>query len=297
VTVPAAALLVILASQPATPESRVTLRVQGRSVSLSDEQQSDLSRRVERLITGCSINSVTSPDIFSTRSLDKEWEENLAGSRLHLRLSEPLRSRHGGVQISEVLVGLGSPTFIGPELSKHAGQVTGYVKCDGHRSLALMCGPSIRRHLLPGQEKACEAYDRLGEPRDPTPRITPIYSRLVDGPSFLVVCPNTTVAAIPAGTYMGNALRLDGKEEKPSGMVGSLLGGPPDPIEPGKDWIEILSLAQSNKPTWSATFGANIRDTRPLSLTRGRHRLAVQCGREWSPEIEFYWEPGPPNEK
>ena len=167
-TIATLALLSLLVpeAKPLEAEPRVTLLVQGRSVSLSGRERSDVARRVETLIVGCAINSVTSPGMFSARSLNTEWQDALAGSHLYVRFSKLLRSRRGGLPISEVVIGFEHPSFIGPELSKHGEEVTGHVKCDGHRSLALMCAPSIRPHLLSGQEKACEAYDRIGEPRD-----------------------------------------------------------------------------------------------------------------------------------
>jgi hypothetical protein len=44
--------------------------------------------------------------------------------------------------------------------------VVGHVKCDGHRALAVMCEPPVRRHLLPGQAGSCRVYDTIGEPRE-----------------------------------------------------------------------------------------------------------------------------------
>jgi hypothetical protein len=162
-----ATLAIIALVLPAeTPEARVTLFMQGRSVPLSDGERLDVARRAEVLIVGCAINSATSPEMFSARSLGTEWKETRTGSHLYVRFPRPLRYRRKDPPISEVVIGFAYPTFIGPELSKHRDQVMGYVKCDGHRSLALMCAPSIRPHLLPGQERACKVYDRLGEPRD-----------------------------------------------------------------------------------------------------------------------------------
>ena len=78
----------------------------------------------------------------------------------------PLRTERGGLQISEVVVGLQDASFIGPELSRHRDDVVGHVKCDGHRALALMCEPPVRSHLLPGQAGSCRVYDTIGEPRE-----------------------------------------------------------------------------------------------------------------------------------
>jgi hypothetical protein len=98
---------------------------------------------------------VTAPDLFATRALAKEWQDVRAGSHLYVR-----------VEISEVVVGLEDPSFIGPELSRHGGQVVGHVKCNGLRALALMCRPPVRPHLLARQRANCSVYDRIGDPRE-----------------------------------------------------------------------------------------------------------------------------------
>ena len=59
------------------------------------------------LIVGCAITSVTAPDIFAARALAKEWQDVRAGSHLYVRFPTPLRAERGGVEISEVVVGLG----------------------------------------------------------------------------------------------------------------------------------------------------------------------------------------------
>jgi len=161
--VPLAILLAV--AEPADP-ARVTLVAHGVSVALSESEEAQIARRVEVLIVGCAITSVTSPGIFAGRSLAKEWQDALAGSHLFVRFLKPVRAERGGVQISEVVVGLQDASFIGPELSRHQDGVVGHVKCDGHRSLALMCELPIRRHLLPGQARNCAVYDRIGEPRE-----------------------------------------------------------------------------------------------------------------------------------
>jgi hypothetical protein len=167
VTIATLALLALLL--PAgTPEARVTLLIQGRSVPLSDGERADVARGAETLIVGCAINSVTSPGMFSARSLNTEWNDARTGSHLYVRFPRPPRSQGKELPISEVVIGFAHPSLIGPELSRHRNQVTGYVKCEGHRSLALMCAPSIRPHLLSGQERACDVNDRVGEPRETT---------------------------------------------------------------------------------------------------------------------------------
>ena len=142
----------------------VALIRDGSAVALSEPGQSQIARRAKALIVGCAITSVADPDLFAARALAKEWQDLRARSHIYVRFPTPLRAERGGVQISEVVVGLEDPSFIGPELTRHGDQVVGHVKCSGHRALALMCAPSVRPHLLPGQRANCAVYDRIGDP-------------------------------------------------------------------------------------------------------------------------------------
>jgi len=142
----------------------VTLIRDGSVVALTEPGQSQIARRAKALIVGCAITSVADPDLFAARALAKEWHDLRARSHIYVRFPTPLRAERGGVQISEVVVGLEDPSFIGPELTRHGDQVVGHVKCSGHRALALMCAPSVRPHLLPGQRANCAVYDRIGDP-------------------------------------------------------------------------------------------------------------------------------------
>lgn len=144
----------------------VTLVRDGSAITLSELEQAQIARRVETLIVGCATTSVTAPDIFAARALAKEWQDVRAGSHLYVRFPAPLRAERGRVEISEVVVGLEDPSFIGPELSRHGDRVVGHVKCDGLRALALMCMPPVRPHLLTRQRANCSVYDRIGDPRE-----------------------------------------------------------------------------------------------------------------------------------
>ena len=160
-----ACLAALLAgAEGADPGSGVTLIRDGAAVVLSEAERSQIARRVEALIVGCAITSVTAPDLFAARALEQEWQDVRARSHLHVWFPTPLRAERGGVQISEVVVGLEDPSFIGPELSRHGDQVVGHVKCSGHRALALMCASPVRPHLLARQRASCAIYDRIGDP-------------------------------------------------------------------------------------------------------------------------------------
>lgn len=160
--------LAALLAAPAEPEAaraRVRLVATAGPVTLSEAEEAQVAQRVEAVIVDCALSSAGSPEIFAARSLAREWEEARAGAHLHVRFPRVLRTRRTGIPITEAVVGLRHPSFIGPELSRHGDQVVGHTKCDGHRSLALMCAPAVRPHLLPGQRESCGAYDAVGEPR------------------------------------------------------------------------------------------------------------------------------------
>ncbi|HKX02018.1 MAG TPA: hypothetical protein VJX71_05940 [Methylomirabilota bacterium] len=142
----------------------VTLVAPGGPVALTEPERARIAKRVEVLMVGCAISSVTEPDLFASRSLPGEWQAARAGSHLYVRFPKPLVATRGRVDISEVVIGLQDPHFIGPELSRHGDAVVGHIKCNGHRALALMCGTVLRPHLLPGQAASCKVYDTIGEP-------------------------------------------------------------------------------------------------------------------------------------
>ncbi|MEW6688307.1 MAG: hypothetical protein AB1452_04350 [Pseudomonadota bacterium] len=150
---------------PGRDGDAVAFRAQGKAIALTTEERSAIAARIGELMVGCGMNSISSPQIFAGRALGKEWQQARAGSHLHVRFEKALRSRRGSLRISEVLIGFDDPGFIGPELTRHGGEIVGHVKCDGHRSLALMCATALQRHLLPGQLRSCAAYDRIGEAR------------------------------------------------------------------------------------------------------------------------------------
>lgn len=157
-------LLLAPAAEPANTDVRVRLTLQGDVVSLSELEQSDLAGRVEALIVGCGINSEDSTAVLPAEP--QQWRDALAGSHLYVRFPKPLKADRGELRISEAVIGFTDPSFIGPELSMHAGRLARHGKCDGHRSLALMCTPAVRSHLLPRQVANCEVFDRIGEPQE-----------------------------------------------------------------------------------------------------------------------------------
>jgi hypothetical protein len=141
----------------ADPGVQVTLVAPSGPVTLAEPELARIAKRVEVLMVGCSISSVTEPDLFASRSLPAEWQAARAGSHLYVCFPKPIVATRGRVELQE-------PSFIGPELSRHGEAVVGHVKCKGHRALALMCGTALRPHLRPGQAASCKVYDTIGEP-------------------------------------------------------------------------------------------------------------------------------------
>jgi hypothetical protein len=160
----AVALSVAQVAEAADGGVQVTLVAPGGPVTLTEPEQARIAKRVEVLMVGCAISSVTEPDLFAKRSLPAEWQAARAGSHLYVRFPKPLVGTRGRVDISEVVIGLQEPSFIGPDLSRHGEAVVGHIKCNGHRALALMCGTALRPHLRPGQAACCKVYDTIGEP-------------------------------------------------------------------------------------------------------------------------------------
>jgi len=151
-------------AEAADTGTQVTLVAPDGAVALTEPEQGQIAKRVEMLMVGCAITSMTAPDLFTSRSLPGEWQAARAGSHLYVRFPKPLVATRGRLEISEVVIGLQDPRFIGPELSRHGEAVAGHVKCNGHRALALMCGTALRSHLLPGQAAGCRVFDTIGEP-------------------------------------------------------------------------------------------------------------------------------------
>jgi hypothetical protein len=56
-------------------------------------------------------------------------------------------------------------------------------------------------------------------------------------------------------------------------------------------WRGIVVLRQSNTGYFPAVkFGAMVRHSQTVSLSEGRHTLAIKCGEVWSDDVAFFWE-------
>lgn len=145
-----------------TSNAVVSFKKGGQEVELTKAEQGLLAERIRHLMSDCWLNSSNHPDRFSERDLPKEWQEMTSGTHIHAQFNEPFQSESWNappLPVSEVLVGLEHEYFIGPELTRHEGTVTTYIKCDGQRALDVMCAPPLRAHLTTEQTKNCERYD------------------------------------------------------------------------------------------------------------------------------------------
>ena len=60
------------ATEAADPGAEVTLVAPGGPVTLTEPEPAQIAKRVEVLMVGCAISSVTEPDLFAKRSLPGE---------------------------------------------------------------------------------------------------------------------------------------------------------------------------------------------------------------------------------
>ena len=127
--------------------------------------------------------------------------------------------------------------------------------------------------------------------QDPSkPQISAFFDRIDDGPAFFVECQNTSGETLSSGAERWTrAIRIDGAvEAEPRLRIGP---GLTREVAPGEIWRGILALRQSERSYSPAVkFGAMVRSARLLTITEGKHTLAVQCGEVWSDDFNFYWD-------
>jgi hypothetical protein len=165
--------LALAVAEAADTWAQVTLVAASGPVTLTEPERASIAKRVEVLMAGCAISSVTEPDLFASRSLPGEWQTARGGAHLYVRFPKPLVARRGRVEITEVVIGLQHPSFIGPELSRHDEAVVGHVKCNGHRALALMCWTASVPSVTDHREKEAQGHDRGGDQEDDQTQLAP----------------------------------------------------------------------------------------------------------------------------
>jgi hypothetical protein len=129
-----------------------------------------------------------------------------------------------------------------------------------------------------------------------TTRVSPLFSRLEDGPTFMLECTNTSSVPLDPIDESGNeAIRLDGRVSLHEGGVGGshIIGQPK--VAPNASWRKVFPLVQPNShSTGTGTLGASLRGGWFMPLSAGRHTLAIRCAGTWSNEVDFYWDDQPP---
>jgi hypothetical protein len=114
--------------------------------------------------------------------------------------------------------------------------------------------------------------------------------RIDDGPAFFIGCPNTSGETLSSGDERWTkAIRIDGAVEPEPDF--HMPPGLTTKVAPGEIWRGILALRQSKRSYFPAVkFGAMVRSARVLTITEGKHTVAVQCGEVWSNDFTFYWD-------
>jgi hypothetical protein len=126
------------------------MRVAGHEIALSIDAKLRLASYAHDMISGCALNSAAAKTV---------WNERLnQPSRLYIHFVKPFENHSGGREmllISEVLIGFDNDFFIGPEMSRHKGNIISHGKCPGDLALKIMCMPEFLPYLREGQRKNC----------------------------------------------------------------------------------------------------------------------------------------------
>src|SRR5579864_2825870 len=122
------------------------------------------------------------------------------------------------------------------------------------------------------------------------PQISAFFDRIDDGPAFFIECPNTSEETLSSGAERWiKAIRIDGAVEPEPELL--MPQGLTTKVAPREIWRGILALRQSERSYFPAVkFGAMRRSARVLTITEGKHTLAVECGEVWSTDFTFYWD-------
>ena len=127
---------------------------------------------------------------------------------------------------------------------------------------------------------------------DPAPRLPPpVFTRTPGLPGFIVECRNMTERAISPVDSI-KALRLDGAIIKSKGSIGSVPGGFPPDVPPGKTWHHVVVLHPGSVTGTSSSMGMEpgmLKTDWGVPLGKGRHTVAFQCAGEWTAEVSFDW--------
>ena len=116
----------------------------------------------------------------------------------------------------------------------------------------------------------------------------PVFTPTMGLPAFIVECRNTTDRPISPVNPIG-ALRLDGATIKSRGSIGSLLGGYPPDVAPGKTWNYMIVL-HPGTVTRTSNVGLQpgmFKTDWGVPMEKRPHTVAFQCAGEWTAEVSF----------
>jgi len=116
----------------------------------------------------------------------------------------------------------------------------------------------------------------------------PAFTPMMGLPAFIVECRNTTDGPISPVNPI-DALRLDGATIRSQGTVGSLLGGYPPDVAPGKRWNYMIVL-HPGTVTRTSNVGLKpgmFKTDWGVPMEKGSHTVAFQCAGEWTAETSF----------
>jgi hypothetical protein len=174
------------ASGAAAPEgaASVSLRVDGAEVALSAAARTRLAALARETVQLCGPNTRQHPHNFGSSAMlaALRRDRTLGTSRLHVVYARPFEtvSHLGGtLPVSEVTLGLGGEgLFVGPDFTRHGGQVVEHLHCEYLPSLEIACLPELAAHLPARYRETCARFARGpdGKILMPPPDIAPSCS-------------------------------------------------------------------------------------------------------------------------
>jgi hypothetical protein len=162
----------------------VSLRVGGKEVALDPAVRERAAGLVRDMLARCGPNTAQHPHNFGALAplAAQRWKGTLEGSRLYVAFKTPFQtvSHLGGtLQVSEAVVALDDRNyFVGPDFSRHRGQIVEHLQCEYLPALELACLAGIAAHLPPRYREACAKLERDPQGRIvmPPPDIAPSCS-------------------------------------------------------------------------------------------------------------------------
>jgi hypothetical protein len=162
----------------------VSLRIDGAEIALPAHAGPRLAELARETLKLCGPNTLQHPHNFGAAALlaPLRRERTLATSRLHVVYSRPFDtvSHLGGtLQVSEVTLGLGGgDLFVGPDFTRHGGQVVEHLHCDYLPSLELACLPDLTDRMPARYRETCAKFTRGADGKIvmPPPDIAPSCS-------------------------------------------------------------------------------------------------------------------------